>query len=345
VLDFFADEDTRQAASRWERMDGGIKTGFTVQWLLPAIDRFAEDPILGVVCGTGFEDRPELLAAIVQRWPLLGNSAPTVASAKDPLALGSLCREAGIPHPDTSLQRPEDGARWIARRIGGSGGGHIASLDDRSLYGRDRYYQRHVDGRPVSALFVANGVGCRLIGFSEQWSAPTPRERYRYGGAVRPVALPVRLATDLSEAVAKLVARLPLVGVNSVDFLVREEGFHLLEINPRPSATWDLFEANASCDGSLMGLHLAACEGRLERLWPQRAARASAIVYADRDIEPMLALAWPDWTADRQSAGSSVARGEPLCTVLADAETPAEARDLAEARSVSILAQATGRAP
>ena len=49
---------------------------------------------------------------------------------------------------------------------------------------------------------------------------------------------------------------------------------------------------------------------------------------------------WPDWTADHQPQGSTVACGEPVCTVLTQAEDAAQARALLRQRSDKFLASA-----
>jgi predicted ATP-grasp superfamily ATP-dependent carboligase len=67
-------------------------------------------------------------------------------------------------------------------------------------------------------------------------------------------------------------------------------------------------------------------------------ARASAIVYAERDIAAFPALDWPNWAADRPVVGTHVARADPLCTVFACAESAAKAQVLAEQRVAMILA-------
>src|SRR5215470_11253214 len=82
----------------------------------------------------------------------------------------------------------------------------------------------------------------------------------RRGGAVRPASLAPRLAAALADAVGRLACAIPVVGLNSADFLVEGDEFRLLEINPRPGATLDIFEP---LEGSLFALHVAACEGRL----------------------------------------------------------------------------------
>ncbi len=55
----------------------------------------------------------------------------------------------------------------------------------------DVYYQERVEGRAVSALFVGNGSRARVLGFSEQWTAPIaaqPLPLWRRGAAGRLVA-------------------------------------------------------------------------------------------------------------------------------------------------------------
>src|SRR5262249_59643256 len=75
--------------------------------------------------------------------------------------------------------------------------------------------------------------------------------------------------------------------------------------------------------GSLFALHVDAWRGLLPERAPARsAARASAIVYAEHDIAFAPSVAWPEWTADRPAVGTAIGVGEPLCTVLARADTP-----------------------
>src|SRR5215813_15587319 len=96
VADFFGDQDTLALAAAHRRLTSGLMAGMQADEVFSVLAALADgaDPI-GVVCGTGFEDRPGLLAAIAQRFPLIGNSADTVARIKDPLLLGDLCRDRG----------------------------------------------------------------------------------------------------------------------------------------------------------------------------------------------------------------------------------------------------------
>jgi uncharacterized protein len=126
--------------------------------------------------------------------------------------------------------------------------------------------------------------------------------------------------------------------LNSLDFLVDAEEFWLIEINPRPGATLDLFDG---AEAPLFGLHVDACRGGLPARMPRLPdAAAVAIVYATRPISAMPDLEWPAWSADRQPGGSAIGAGEPICTVRAEASTRDGARVLVEERGRTMLALA-----
>lgn len=334
VADFFGDQDTFAAAQAHVRVDGGFAQGFREPELVAALEGVAAPHApIGIVCGTGFEDRPQVLSGLAQRWRLFGNSANTVTRVKDPENFASVCRSCGVPFPEISLQPPAREG-WVAKRRGGSGGAHVAHAPDRDARD-DIYYQARVPGRPVSALLLANGISAVVLGFSAQWASPTSRRPFRYGGAVRPADIPPEVAGRLEKAACRLAAALSLTGLNSADFIVEGDGFWIVEINPRPGATLDIFETGGlearGC--SLFSLHMAACTGDLIDEAPRLdGARASAICYAACDITAPDRFEWPDWSADRPNGGIAIRAGEPLCTVHADAAAAVDAKALVEAR-------------
>jgi predicted ATP-grasp superfamily ATP-dependent carboligase len=335
AADFFRDLDTRAASARCAEVKGDLERGFEAEPLLATLGRLAEGRTpIGIVCGTGFEDRPELLGQLGNRWPLIGNCAAAVERVKNPRQLATLCEQLGIPHPrlaDTPVAE-----NWLRKRIGGSGGGHVAR-DCSAREGAAGYYWQHgVEGDPVSALVLGTGPMAVVLDFSDQWCDPTEDAPYRYGGAVRPAALSDEVREELEAAAGALAEAAGLVGLNSVDFLVGPDSWHLIEVNPRPGTTLDLF---ASGGANLIDLHMQACGGRLPVLLPTfTAAAAARLVYARRRVTCVAQYAWPEWTADRQAPGTSVETGAPVCTVLAKAATAAEARRLVEERGEMVLA-------
>jgi predicted ATP-grasp superfamily ATP-dependent carboligase len=334
VADIIGDQDTVAAAQGHVQVNGSFARGFSEPALMAALERLAaQHAPIGIVCGTGFEDRPQVLAQLAQRWRLYGNGADKVARVKDPEIFAAVCRSCRVPFPEISLHPPV-GEGWIAKRRGGSGGAHVANASETDVRD-DIYYQACVPGRPVSALLLANGVSATVLGFSAQWASPAPRQPFRYGGAVRPADVPPGVAARLETAACRLAAALSLTGLNSADFVVDGDNFWIVEINPRPGATLDIFETGGcgAESSSLFALHMAACAGDLIDDAPRLGgAQASAICYAACDVTAPGGFAWPDWAADRPNGGIAIRAGEPLCTVHAGAATAADAKALVDER-------------
>ena len=246
---------------------------------LRALAALAPSPILGLVYGAGFEDRPELLTLIAKHWPLLGNDAATVARLKAPESFFAELDRLGIPHPATTQRTAREGAQAGSPSARAAPAAVISRRAGCNATRARSTTRSASTGRAVSALFVANGRRARVLGFSEQWTAPTPRSPFRYGGALRPASLRQSVAREMASAVAAIARSFAVVGLASADFLVEGDDALLLEINPRPGATLDIFDSGAK---PLMRLHLEAIrEGRLPRSGLKfDDAMASAIVYS-----------------------------------------------------------------
>jgi uncharacterized protein len=337
ALDLFGDEDLQAAVLDHAVVPGDPFGGFDEAALLAAAERLAP---AGrghrLVYGGGFEARPALLAALGRGREICGNAPETLARLKDPGTFFALLDELGLPHPEVALRPPADPAGWLVKRIGGAGGSHVRPAGGVEP-APGLYYQRHTDGRPVSALIAGDGEGGRLLGFSEQWPSPDgAAQPFRFGGAAQPAIVPPKVFAAIAVALFPLFRATGLRGLASLDLLVAENGFAVLEINPRPGATLDIFDGDGA--DSLFAIHVAACAGRLPARWrPPAAARALQVVYADRPFEVPAARQWPDWVADRPRGETRVERGDPICTVLAEATTAGAARRLVADRRARIL--------
>jgi uncharacterized protein len=331
VGDFFDDLDTRALAGA-NLVAAEMDCGFEVPLLIDRLLHLAEgeNPI-GLVYGSGFEDRTEVLDELARHFPLYGNRAEVVARAKDPRLIATLCRDLAIPHPEVRFDPPSDPDQWLIKRQGGGGGLHVQPARLRALEPGE-YYQRRVEGAPVSVLLLADGRRSTVLGTSMQWAAPSGDRHFRFGGAVRPALLDGASARDLCDAAERLAAAFGLVGLNSVDFLLAKGEFHLLEINPRPGATLDIF-----ADPRLFTAHIESCRGHLpsEPLIFTR-AHAAAIASAPCDLAFMPDFDWPVWCMDRQKPGTRLRNGDPVCTVAAEAEEPEAARAIVADRLAAL---------
>jgi predicted ATP-grasp superfamily ATP-dependent carboligase len=340
VLDFFADEDTEDIADECVKFTGPIGRGIGSKELLDGLSRLtaqAPSPVLGCIAGSGFEDRAELLSKIAEHWALLGNDAETVARIKS-IEFFDTLDHLGLPHPRTQTEPPR-GEGWLTKRRGAAGGSHIAPYVPRSSISASGYFQERVKGLAVSALFVGDGSGACVLGFSEQWANPTPTSPFRYGGAARPASISAKLQDEMTASVLKTSAAFKLKGLGSADFIIDEgTGAALfLEINPRPGATLDIFDEEIQ---PLLKLHLdAILDGRLPTApLALEDAMASALLYAPERLTIAEHMVWPDWVADRPKPRESIDKNRPICTVLARSEIQAPAKRLVAERMKQILA-------
>jgi predicted ATP-grasp superfamily ATP-dependent carboligase len=223
------------------------------------------------------------------------------------------------------------------------GGDHIAHLDKNSvLPGSGVYYQQFIEGKSFSALFLANGRQACVLGFSELWhSDEFPDTPFKYGGAISLSTSPEMFAygiQDLPDTICRLVAASGLKGLCGLDFILdRQNRFHILEINPRPPATFELHER----DGGLFSAHLQACHGHLpgNKAVFDGQIHAHMILYARRTLHVPLQMKWPSWSADRPQSGCKITFAEPVCTIKANGHEQAKVKKLLYERRFALEAE------
>jgi uncharacterized protein len=336
AADAFCDEDTRQAAAQAIQLGyarGGFKAAEFREKLFPLLSQAG-----GFIYGSGFETQPQLLDEISRHCPMLGNTAETVRITKDPGRFFSQLSKLDIPFPETSLLPPLEAEGWLRKRIGGSGGTHV--VPTRQAGDSGFYYQRLVPGKPHSLLFLANGKQARVVGYNEQLLAPIVEMPYRYGGVVGQAELPQVVHIGLQDVAQQLTAELGLRGLNSLDCMVDGDSFAVLEINPRLSASFALYDAE-SRGARLFEAHLSACAGESLPDFPAEPAQAHLIYYAPFDLAIPARMAWPEWVADVPPGATRIKAGEPVCTVTAAALTTSEAMTLAQTRVAELTQRIT----
>ncbi len=336
VVDCFGDSDTRTAAHDLICLPARVQIGFIKRPLITALETLAANapaPPIGLVLGGGFECNPKLVAALAERFPLIGNTANTIRRVKDPSDFFGTLARLGIRHPETRLTPPDDPTGWLMKRIGGSGGLHIHPCPSTFEPDPRRYFQREYPGDAISVLAIASPRGT-AVALSRQWSSPRKRRPYRYGGAVSGVHIDDDLEARIIDTSLMVLSKFDLVGLVSFDFVVHDSEPLLLEVNPRPGATIDIFD---DATGSLFAAHIAACAHEnpamiLKDRWRPPQAAAAAYLYADQGALTVPHMNWPEWAADRPQPGTEIARGQPLATVTATALTSDQAESLCRER-------------
>lgn len=340
-IDGFADRDARDLARDWLRLPLDMDGAFEADALAQAATRLSPAGLcLGLVYGSGFEARPERLARIAQDRPLLGNAPDVLAACADPVRFADLCRALRLPHPETRLDAPDDPRGWLAKHAGTCGGFHVRDAAGLTA-APGRYFQRHMPGVPHSLLFLADGRVSRPVGFNRLFAAPAQAPGpWAYAGATALRNAPLGAGPAVLAAAQALTTTLGLRGLNGIDFIIDGAGWTLLELNARPTATLDLWDAPPL--PPLFDCHVQACRGRLPITLPRPAtSRAVAVVYADAPLRVPAGFAWPRGCADLPAAGTCFGAGEPICTVHAVGEDADDAERLVMRHRQQILEHLT----
>ena len=366
AADLFCDLDLQAIATTAVPVAHGTADAATrYPWsLLAAAEGF---PPSIAWCYTGaVENHPDLIDAIARVRPLAGNPGDLVRRLRDPAQLAAAARTAGLSFPETmsSPDRiPLDGT-WLVKPLAGAGGRGIGrwtravaadhAADRANAPHHQHIWQRFMPGTPLSASFCFAEGSTRLLGVSRQligepWCHAGP---FAWCGAVALHTTngqpPVddRLVEQLERLGGILAERFQPVGLVGVDLVVDADGsVTVIEVNPRPTASMELFERSAA--GSIAGSHLAACgyatpaRSRREQPPPQPASTwAKAVLFAavptpvsqplieclTRETSPWTQAdgGWPS-LADIPRPGQVIAAGAPAVTIFAAASTTDDA--------------------
>ena len=365
ALDLFGDRDLAALARDHEVVRPAIDCGagkgsaegsaggFDPQDLIACARRLlAKHGSAELVCGAGLEDQPALLDSLsaLEGLASRGNGAVAIEAVKDPRRLAALLQALGIAHPEIRRDVPDDPAGWLAKRAGGCGGVHVQegarAAQAECGAGADRYFQRFQPGRSLSALLLADGRRALVVGISAQYVRAREPHDYAFTGAAGPVPLSDRLAERIRDCATRIVAATALRGCIGIDFIVDDDEMAwVIEINPRPPATIELYDAD--WPRGLVDAHLRALAGEL----PAAAASPTTAPTTAPTAARALRIAWAPhpWVAgevlalggdctDLPRPGARIGENMPLCTVHAQAADADAAWRAVSARCAAIEA-------
>jgi predicted ATP-grasp superfamily ATP-dependent carboligase len=300
------------------------------------------------------ENYPEIIAEISAHRPLWGNPDEVVRAVRDPSQVHSVLTQAELDVPEvrSSAEPPAPNGRWLLKPINDAAGRGICVWNQAAQSSRTLkepcYFQRFQSGTPLSALFLSMQDNTELIGISRQligesWLGASP---FGYCGSIGPIESTEKLKRNARRIGKVLETEFRLQGLFGVDLVFDGKRVWPVEINPRYTASVELFELAGEI--SLLAWHAKACaEIETESACPKTAAEpmfcrkdlhttprivGKAILYANQNFiapnllelsqnhspEPLPLL------ADIPTAGSEIMSKQPICTVFATAESEEE---------------------
>lgn len=367
-IDFFGDADATEAGEVWQ------------------VEQWSEVPALAarlkpgaILCGSGFETQPVMVEALRRLGPLWNLTAAQADACRDPRVWPAALAAAGLSLPRHLFAGervlPEGGSkRWLVKQRFKAGGNGVRQLEASELaqhldsgagWSEGEYLQERLVGWPSSALFLLQAAGPVCLGFFRQLCGRVEfgARGYQYCGGIGPLPVAAVQRAQLG-ALGQVLWSLGGRGVVGVDLIVAGDKLVPVEINPRLTATGELWERVVP-DESLVGLTGAEFDGGPGGLWMRsrgaglpptfdrgRAGLVGKAILYWSAKQPLL-VEGPKWEllwrgaqagclADIPRCGSQIDNGKPVVTLFA--EGPAEAQVLANliAAAGELRAQLSG---
>lgn len=312
VIDLFADQDTFEISEQVRQVES-----LTSKDLSLAIDELIKlYPIHDVVYGSGFEKNSQSLFFLQEKLNLLGNSPEVFANIQDKSKLFDFLLENNIPFPDVCFSRPETG-KWLIKPQESEGGLGICHDNGCGVVGNTNYWQRYLDGKSMSALFLADGKKADIIGFNRQWTVShADGQAFVFSGIHNYASLVDQNKHIIVDWLAKLVPHFGLRGLNSVDFILHQGRCYFLEINPRPTASIELYDAD------LFAAHICSSLGHEMKInVNQQHHKGYQVIYVASDFHVPEDIIWPEWSQDRPKSGAIIRKQQPVCSIIASGES------------------------
>ena len=286
-IDFFADADLLTLLEQ----SGGCMVG-TIDSFRDLPRLVAQVPAeIPLLWGGGLENEPELLEQLSRHRMVLGCSVEAVRKSRDLQALHKLLSQSTgsesvvrvpatcwpgselpgcrvslfISHPlisRASSASQASGQRWLWKPCHSAGGVAIEEINaNDAAYDRiNGYLQQYVPGIPISAAFIVTESGVELAGCSLQltgWPSLNA-SGFQFCGNFGPVGLPETILQPLHVAAVSIAATMGLTGVFGMDFILSHGQLWFLELNPRVTASHEIYELTKGCN-------LVAAQGHCRR--------------------------------------------------------------------------------
>ncbi len=345
TVDGFADLDTLKVSMVSWCLP--LKCGaFENNRVVTCLSRILADlPDAYVLLGAGAEHYAQWIESTT-RWQICGNCAGVMQSINDPVTFFGGLNALSIPYPEISLQGEDmpDPTGWLYKCVNSCGGAGIRRTRLEKL-SADGYWQKEIQGESTSALYITDGQQRMCLGYNRLHTRRLGQEYiYTYQGATANISIDDKISYKIDSYIEKIIDHFNIKGVFSVDMIIDTSAgrtdVYVLEVNPRVSATYELYE-QVNAHLNLVDEHIRVCEGvRLSEFTLDKRVAAYRIVYADRECVVPPDINWPAWCKDLPETGRRIGLFEPVCSVYADADK-GDIQDLLDERERNVLQSIT----
>lgn len=216
--------------------------------------------------------------------------------------------------------------RFILKPLQGSGGYDVNLLNNDAnieFDGKNFIMQEYITGISLSSSVLASENNAKTIANSRLLTMNDfgYENSFIYVGNIVPLTDKSIMgdANNISEILGKmnvtsenLIDKFNLIGSNGVDYILNENGLHVIEINPRIQGTFECVERTFNIN--MLEAHIKACHGEIIDIPKAKNYTYKKIIYSPTRMKYRpLKL---DNIYDLPHTGSITEKQEPLLTII-----------------------------
>lgn len=249
-IDLFGDWDTHNAgacikANSLDEMPGILRQNVRDDWCLAGgLERHLDPLFSGDLDGCFLGPVPDAMKLISD----IHRVAETVVSN-------------GFRFPTINFDPSCPPGSWIRKPMVSSGGLGVEWARQGFTRSPHEYFQPWIAGKTISAVFVTDARGTRVMGTTLQLPGRDlglENRPFAYAGSIGPLQLEPEWESQVLDFGRKIGQAISLRGVWGADFVCRGDEVMVVDINPRLTASCDIYE-RAQPGKSIAGLHVRAC--------------------------------------------------------------------------------------
>lgn len=345
-VDYFGDLDVKKKcflslsviAQKTNSSCNKLSLGFNPRDFLDLTKKLLDKcEVDGVLLSSGLEDHPEILLALNELAPLIGNDPRTISRVRDKENFITELKRIGLAYPMTELVNGIRDAKKKARDIGypivvkpeKSFGGFGLKKVSNSKKLEDVFnhismnkkflIQEYIEGVAASASVLSTASKAYTLTVNEQLLGKRNLglwELFGYCGNIVPLEISTSVLAKCRDTAEKVINHYRLIGSNGVDFVITKEGIPtVIEVNPR-------FQGTLECVERVLGINLVkahneACVGVLPKTSEAKGFCVRLILYALKRSKIPALNSFKN-IRDVPYMNVIIEKGEPLCSIIAE---------------------------
>jgi len=275
--------------------------------------------IIKLVYGSGLEDKKNTYKMLSDKTLIRGNCFNILKLTNNIANLKKILTLSGLKIPKSYARSIPKNTRCISKPINSYGGYNISFCNKPKT---GYYFQEYLSGPTYSASFFINEGCFTFLGFNKLFLLKKFNNHpFIHAGAMMIDNL--KNSTKIINSIEKFSSLIPLTGYNSIDFKIYNNDIFILDVNPRITSTFKIY--NDIYSNMLLNLQLNPKKNY--KIMPtQKKNNIHGFVYlfAKENIIFKNEIKKNLWLMDFPIENELVKKGSPLCTIFCSASSRAD---------------------